>query len=416
VANHVDGKITLIFNSAWGGIYNQSDGGGESNPRNGYGDCTEVYCHAGSAQTWGSSTPLVCDSCHGASSALPGRHSTHYANTLAATDRTGGNESISDQYIYNCGVCHPAMTHARGEVISGELTADVVFNSSIAGTGATNTGGGSSWADDMFNWTDATCSTYCHSDGTSLSSPFTPNDNDFNWATGEFGFGCESCHSSNAAATNTMDSGRHLAHMNSTIEHGDNFECDTCHADTVDSGNDAFIADKSNHVDTINTVVFNSVLLAINSNASFTQGADTCSNVYCHSDGADLTSYWSINWDDPVLDCKGCHGTVGGSTLGEPAYQNTGAGLANANSHKTHVEDGGFACKVCHLDTTDTNTHTLANGIHLDGVKNVVIWSPYDTNGGATSNYNGSGVGDKNCSAISCHGGGSPQWGGSLAC
>ena len=411
VANHVDGKIQIIMNSTIGGIYNQ---GPADIPQSGYGQCSSVYCHNTLQPNWYTDNDsLTCGSCHEASSALPGRHNTHYANTLAATNRTGGNESISDQYIYNCGVCHPAMTHARGEVISGELTADVVFNSSIAGTGATNTGGGSSTPDGTFNWTNATCSVYCHSQGDALSGWTGPNNGLFNWATAEFTFDCESCHSSNAGAANTMDSGRHLAHMNSTAEIGDNYECDTCHADTVDSGDDATIADKSNHVDGINTVVFNSVLLALNSSASFTQGNDTCSNLYCHSDGADLTSYWTINWDDPPISCNGCHGI--GTSLGDPGYQNTGPGLLNANSHSQHVAVEGFECWYCHDDTTADGSSTFANGIHIDGVKNVAIAAAYDGGGTKYDNFT-PGETFKTCVDVSCHGGNSVQWGDAVIC
>ncbi|KKL52310.1 hypothetical protein LCGC14_2286740, partial [marine sediment metagenome] len=384
--------------------------------------CDNIYCHAGTQQTWGGAS-LDCGSCHDANWTLPGRHSTHYNSVTNSTSRTGGNDSVTNNYIFNCGVCHDGtqIEHAGGEYEAGKRTAEVIFNTNIAGSvpPASNTTGGSYYTDGLFNFSNATCTTYCHSQGEGPAATYTdPNNTSFNWNSPQGTLDCIGCHDSDdqqAAMANRMSTGRHTAHINNTTFIGDNFACNTCHAGTVSASSNLSIIGKDFHVNAVKNVVFNGV----NPSGNFTQGADTCDTLYCHSDGSSTTPNNSTTptWGSGGLDCQGCHGSYS-SSYGEPDYVNTSAGATNANSHDTHVVVGGFVCKVCHNDTTDTATNpptsTFANRVHIDGVKNVAIWSAYDTSAG--DKYDNYVSGTKTCSDIACHGGGSPQWGDSLTC
>ncbi|OGW36353.1 MAG: hypothetical protein A2X58_14075 [Nitrospirae bacterium GWC2_56_14] len=109
------------------------------------------------------------------------------------------------------------------------------------------------------------------------------------------------------------------------------------------------------------------------------------------------------------MDCKGCHGDNGTSVYGEPDSANGGAGLASANSHTLagHVS-AASDCGKCHANTS-TNGTSITGASHINNAMNVDLNASYDTNG-ATANYNGT-VGQKTCSATTCHGAGTPKWG-----
>ena len=82
---HVDGVVNVAIAAG----YDTNDGTKYDNYVSGTSTCSNLYCHNTGEPVWGGAS-LACDECHGASSALPGTHSTHYANASAATDRTAG--------------------------------------------------------------------------------------------------------------------------------------------------------------------------------------------------------------------------------------------------------------------------------------------------------------------------------------
>jgi predicted CxxxxCH...CXXCH cytochrome family protein len=164
-------------------------------------------------------------------------------------------------------------------------------------------------------------------------------------------------------------------------------------------------------VDALKNVTFAG---AVNASAAYDTGTKACSSVYCHSDGNDSGAlvYNTADWDgSDISDCKGCHG--GGSTYGNPAYQNQGANQDRSNSHAQHIA-AAADCGNCHVGTTHTGTEIVQGSTtHLNTIQDVVINSSYDDNGG-TSNWT---AGTKTCNNVTCHGTGTPQWGGaSLAC
>src|SRR5574341_52701 len=366
--------------------------------------CATTYCHGAASPIWGGAA-IACNGCHNASSVLVGRHSTHYASTTVATDRTAANTSSGTAYLYNCGVCHNAATHA-GNPISANQPAQVVFDATIAG-GGTYSAGTLQGADAGFNWTNGTCSsTYCHSNGAGGA----PNNTTFTWATLAGTFTCESCHNYNAAATNKMASGNHTEHINNAAVIATNYGCQECHNRTTTDGTS--ITNEANHVNGAK-------------NVSIVKGgawlSPNCTSAYCHSTGqATPTAVNPPAWGSVTdLTCDGCHGTEGGATYGEPRYANgTQPAVVenNDNSHPAHVTVAAD-CARCHTDTVDAAGTAIkaASTLHTNQTRNVNFAAAYDTNGGTNSdNYN---AGTKTCSAISCHGAGTPMWGGaSLKC
>jgi predicted CxxxxCH...CXXCH cytochrome family protein len=143
---------------------------------------------------------------------------------------------------------------------------------------------------------------------------------------------------------------------------------------------------------------------ALNPGGSYIAGSATCTSLYCHSDGQSAASVAaSPAWDAGPLTCRACHGGVEGPTR-----------IATV-SHSQHLGSGS-TCAHCHGDTvtsvgTDTTTQISGLTAHVNGVKNLKASGTFAgqpvtfaTGGAAT------------CSAISCHNGGSANWGAALAC
>jgi predicted CxxxxCH...CXXCH cytochrome family protein len=120
-------------------------------------------------------------------------------------------------------------------------------------------------------------------------------------------------------------------------------------------------------------------------------GYGTCSNLYCHSNGAggapNLVPTWGAR-----LDCTGCHGFP-------PAYPN---GQPKANSHLSH----SFSCNVCHAQTTADGTTVSDPSRHVNHAVEVAPGP-----GVSFSYVSGSPGGF--CGNVSCHGGASAAWGSS---
>ena len=380
----------------------------------GQGSCSNLYCHSNAApvgglddkkQVWWVGDSLTCSGCHATTGATTGG-STDLSENHAKHINGGANHS------YTCDECHAltvqddstsVISDKREHVDGGK---DVGFSAvAFPGDNVDQSGG---------NYTGGTCSgTYCHSQGQSTTSPFGggPNLNP-DWNTGSAN--CETCHSGNAAATNTMASNAHGAHVDQSAYLGSNFNCARCHADTVVAGNDTAINDVSFHVNTTRDV---------NMSDGGTWTAPSCTNSYCHSSGqatgAPIEYENPPNWNSgtPLANnCAVCHGSHSDNAFapvaGEPNYTNQGAGAARANSHAAHVSVAAD-CGSCHYDTSRTGTSIVSGStIHIDGSRDIVIDPAYDTNG-ATSNYDS---GTKTCNNVSCHGTDTPQWGGTASC
>ena len=153
--------------------------------------------------------------------------------------------------------------------------------------------------------------------------------------------------------------------------------------------------------------------------ASPAAGWDNCTNVYCHSAGRALASmgdndYRRPQWNTGPIGCNGCHGTgtdnaaFGGIAYGMPDYPNT---PSTPNSHLAHVISNRYECSVCHAGTVAGSGagRTILGGNptrHVNRTRDVVF------DNGASGSYDNN---TKTCSNISCHGAGTPVWGGTLS-
>ncbi|WP_459817027.1 cytochrome c3 family protein [Geotalea toluenoxydans] len=199
------------------------------------------------------------------------------------------------------------------------------------------------------------CSTvYCHSNGApklafktySIAYKTTPN-----W------FGeqttCNSCHE---AAPTTNAHGAHLAK---------NYVCQNCHAATA-SGSGTII-DKTKHVDGIKQLQFASVGLP------FALNGNSCSTVYCHSDGSG--NYSAPTWTDSSTGkCGTCHGTTDRTSGAHQAHLSQ----TTLYGPKLTQFDTVVACNKCHGPdyttkhlngtTVDVSSSTCSASCHANGI------------------------------------------------
>jgi predicted CxxxxCH...CXXCH cytochrome family protein len=413
-------NTTSPFAGSYSGTYNASN---EAGPGGDYfswsnGGCSNLYCHSNAnplggtnavaAVTWDQAATTTCVSCHktggfGDTSTdatfLSKSHATHIASTLGETGT----------YTFGCDACHAATIrnapNAPWNLATIDLAdkrlhvnefKDVAFSTTLLSTAIDQSAG-------IYAGTRTCSGTYCHSQGTSTASFVAPND-DLVWGTTA---SCASCHSGAAGATVVMGSAKHTNHVDNATLLGVAFTCETCHSSTV-TGNTT-ISTIANHVDGLREVT--------GTNAGTWNGT-TCADGNCHSSGQRSVTpeYYSVTWATDALGCAGCHGRHSTNAFtpvaGEPNYTNGGAAATTANSHRAHV-GAATDCAKCHAATVATSAKidgtTPARHLDFDGTPDVVFASVYT---GATYN-----AGAKSCAGVSCHGAGTPVWGGNpLVC
>ncbi|BDG06858.1 CxxxxCH/CxxCH domain c-type cytochrome [Anaeromyxobacter oryzae] len=363
-----------------------------------------TYCHsngapvggtlAPTAPVWTSTAVLTCTSCHamgGATTALSSAHKLH----------TG-------TYGYTCQQCHERTTTNGTTIVAGGGAhvngLKEVFDA--AGTKGT------------YNGATLTCSnTYCHSNGTDRTAPYTSGPS-IAWTGTKT---CTDCHGG-PVGTGQIATGKHPNHVNVAGTIGGaastNFACGACHSSTVAVGTNGPITTVANHANGNPNVVFDATYGGTFS-AGAAEGQGTCATNYCHSSGEDPAgtrpnTFKTVTWNGAALDCTGCHGAETGAgtftpSYGAPNYPN-GTGITDANSHQKHVASAAD-CVTCHAGTvTAAGTAILGTStLHLDKQRQVsfsgLTGSPTYTQA------------SKTCSNVSCHGAGAPVWGSaSLAC
>jgi predicted CxxxxCH...CXXCH cytochrome family protein len=432
-AYHVNKEINVKFDNSLnldgdGPLYNTAStvgaAGATVTPGTAVGSCDNVYCHSvGNLTDTGALAPfdatdgfkavawdttgIDCADCHG-----DGNTKAYpvYTNGGVAADTANSHVKHVENASVLCSTCHEDTTisntidpdlmtlvNVSSHLDRGET---VLFNSAIAGASAAYDGssGGN---------TKVCSNAYCHSNGAGGAA----NDNTPQW--GESG-SCIYCHNGNVTSGSPMATNKHGAHINNAGVIGTNYGCTDCHSDTV--SDDTTIGTPANHVNQSKEVSYAGA-------GSYT--SPTCDQAYCHSSGQATTNYRTVaDWDSgTTYDCKGCHGadSAFASVAGEPNYTSGTAGSATANSHDAHVA-AATDCAKCHFDTTTAAGTAIKSGatIHTDGTRDVVIANDgggvgdFDSNNNdGTDNYNS---GTKACSNITCHGGASPVWGGTVAC
>ena len=343
--------------------------------------CNNLYCHGAfsggltASPTWTTTSTAACGTCHANTAAS--------ATSLRASHiRHAGNAAGGLSVL--CADCHGSHivqdTHVNGSVVWSLNTGDNRF-----GAGAQYNSAASNQTFAVApSATYQNCSNvYCHSNvqssnGTAAASVY----NSVQWGSGALTC-ASSCHN------NDPGTGTHTPH---TVA---GYSCSNCHSGAGDE-----------------TTLHANYSIDVAAGLNYTAGGapangyGTCSTIYCHSSGKG--TYLTPSWGGVASGCNGCHGTS--NTAGTPDYANAGAGVANANSHTKHTGAGTPTCVYCHSTTTTTGT-TITGAVHIDNNLDVV------QGGGKTFSWVG-GVGNKDCSNISCHGTGSPsiKWGATTTC
>ncbi len=225
--------------------------------------------------------------------------------------------------------------------------------------------------DGKFELFETDVCTNCHNDGT--GNPVTG----FiaGWTDPEFELTCASCHALSPG------SGSHDFHL--TI-----IGCGRCHDGTIEG-----TTPPEQHID--NTIDVYDVIpgdLGYPADKAKSSPYSNCSNFYCHSNGTSVQTgvvepFTSATWGSGPLACDSCHGFA-------PDYPN---GSPKANSHQVH---GTNNCQFCHAATTTTGNTITDPANHANGNYDILAGD------GVSFSYAAG-----TCSNISCHQGGSADWG-----
>jgi len=158
-------------------------------------------------------------------------------------------------------------------------------------------------------------------------------------------------------------------------------------------------------------------LIGANGTTVTQYGSQTCTTIYCHSQGTGGTANQvtllpaalptqpaygtSPNWVSGTAQCNSCHGntTYTDWRAAAPLYAQDSP---KANSHQIHIQTG-FTCNYCHYATT-TDGVTITNPAnHANGVYDVVPDGSVSLYGASLSFSYTYDPGGGKCSSISCH-------------
>ncbi|MBA4372087.1 MAG: hypothetical protein C0402_04425 [Thermodesulfovibrio sp.] len=436
-SRHANGYVDYKFDPAdqrvAGAVY--SIPAGAAKPTNGttpraFGSCSNVYCHSnvqpeggiGSPSvytnpSWGSGT-AECGSCHaGGHGALiaSGSHTAHLAYNFTTSD------------IYKCVICHSwdrsislscsscHNFHATTEYAKhANYQVDMGFDPAFDAGGSASYSGTPEPGDGY-----GRCSnTYCHGNGTSVSTGSLSANVSPTWGTSSLT--CDSCHGSPPWYSNGLPKvNSHREHALTTMAAAPtDYTCNFCHSQTTADGTS--ITNTSNHVNGLYNVNAGSW-------ASFTYSysttGGTCTNNYCHSNAQPNGGvgapdrYASKQWGASFAGCGSCHGKSSDHNMW---YWTTF--LMSSGSHTTHGNTSG--CTACHdLNPAENDTckkcHTAeGQRKHVNGQVDITF-SPVNSRWGSYSGTPKPGDGYGSCSNTYCHGDSTtPIWGapGALDC
>lgn len=262
-----------------------------------YGTCSNVYCHSNVQPDGGVGEPSVyttpqwgatfyginCDLCHIGGHWTPissGSHPTHLNYTFTTTDNSVKcvicHKWNAGAALNDCNQCHYPATGEKIYHVNGfvDVLFDPTFGNAIYnGTPAPGDGYGS-------------CSnTYCHSNGTSVSTGAISANTSSNWGSGALA--CNACHG------NPPDYANGSPKTNSHAKHS-SYTCDKCHYATTTNGTS--ITNKANHVNKIYNLQGGS---GISFSYTFAADGGTCSSISCHHNN-------EAKWGT-TLNCADCH-------------------------------------------------------------------------------------------------------------
>jgi len=342
-----------------------------------YGNCSNIYCHSigqtstGGALTSGNTTEYLsptwgggnrsiysCGSCHavgaGVHEATPGddagepmissgSHTAHnqYGFRFTAANKgvrcamchkSGPNALDTDPAALNCLGCHNSYPNrVAGNIIHADGKVDIIFDPDFVeaatynGTPAVGDGFGSSSCDN----------TYCHSDGTAVSTASVTTNSTPAW--GSAGpLACSSCHGGTVTGPAYPSS---TPKTNSHSAHTPTYGCVECHASTVNAGNT--IISTIEHVDKSYDVSGPQI-----GSYSFALTGGNCTSTYCHSDGKG--NYTNPTWGNNSTGCDFCHG------------------YPPATAHPANND-----CSLCHSHVAANDISFTDSSLHINAAINV---------------------------------------------
>ena len=466
---HVNGQADWSFNASedarlTGATYKGSSSGVSATVPGAYGKCANLYCHSiaqtstggpltglpGEYQnpTWGTLNEGTCGSCHDADQGhawfanrgsygnwapyiSSGSHAKHLQSLAGPDPVDMGKCAVCHNYVGSDSLSSCAsLCHNRNDLhVNHEI--DVKFPPTLYG--ATAAYSGTPAPGDGYG---SCASTYCHGNYPGSGRNATPSWGDASTAA------CGSCHG--GSNSDQPDSGSHRTHTYAT---GYSISCTACHSGTV-SGTEPYTMvgsgmhgngkidwafDPSDSRFTGSVALYNVATgTAPPSDGTTPRAYNTCENIYCHSnaqpDGGigKPDSYAKPVWGSGAdLGCGSCHKT---GTHGD-----TGPSISSG-SHAVHLAgntSGVIKCMTCHRYNTTlsgsengcqnchaprpSDTSSLLFDNHVDG-KVTINFDPILGDSGSYDGTPAPGDSYGRCSNISCHGSGTPQWGGTVAC
>ncbi len=302
-SNHVDGEVTIAFEPTFGTAASYN---GTALPGDGYASCDNTYCHSVgddsvtntqlpevynnsryAQPTWGGGT-LACNACHGRGTS---NGAPDYTNGGSGSESANAHPAhVADNEI-GCEKCHYDTTNDGTSITSKTL--HINQNNTDISFSSLNPDG--SYA------ADKSCSnTYCHSDGTTVSTGFYVHDVPVNdspkWdgstpdPQGD-GVLCNNCHGYYTAETNVTDGPAYANYSpkaNSHDKHSYSWlGCQDCHYTTTTDG--TTITNFANHLNGVYDVspspTFNRppVSGANTFDYTFDPGGGTCDSISCHA-------------------------------------------------------------------------------------------------------------------------------------
>ena len=421
---HANYGINVAFAPRYGGSYS-----GTPQPGDGYGSCTNVYCHGATLSGGTNTTPVwggtaVCGDCHYVSYPISvatppsGRSHMRHAGTLVR------------QQGMVCSDCHGA--NGAGGAGHVDVKVEWALNTAKAGAGALYRGAVSGAVNNPApSATYGQCSNvYCHSTvqpdgGTGAPDQyFTPTWGDAAVST------CEACHKAaygdNHSSYNTIASGNHLKHLSYAFTTDPSRICTICHVWNAS----AMLADSCTflcHARTSSMHANGNVDVAFirdfNTSGTATysgtpapgDGYGSCSNTDCHSSvqgnpdpvlpPTSATAMWGQTFTG-VCGMGACH-PVGNAHQGDAGYAPLTTG--SHGKHLSYKFDQDGNCQSCHYDPSYgvcTNCHSRTVN-HVNKSIDVSFNPAFPTAaGGASGSYSGDTVPRTaygSCSALYCH-------------
>jgi len=333
-----------------------SDG---DNPR-AYGTCSKIYCHSiGQTATGGPlsgapgeyATPIWGRSSGSASCGICHKNGSHHNSGRPAAMDSGSHAkhlsydflTLNNRYAgsYKCAICHRYESQAAGTYkrcdschttsalyarhADGKVTMqfDTAFGAATYNDTSANPG-------TPGNGYFSCSNTYCHSNGTSVSTGVVPANVSTAWGSGVVS--CDACHGYPPSYPNGAPKrNSHPAHEAEP--------CSRCHVTTTANGSS--IASFVNHVNKAYNVAPETVS-GVTFTYTFAASGGSCTNVSCHGGG---TARWGS-----TLTCQSCH-----------------LGAIDVDDFTGLFYDNGITSKIAQTGAWNATGHGRVSGVYASG-------------------------------------------------